>query len=92
MCFVLHTKDSRNINFQEVEFVQIAGMNLLIIGIKSKTMEWINYIKFLFTRESVKTKMYDKYVQDSTDDEVGTFEWFKYYCNNNVDFRKKYFK
>jgi len=33
---------------------------------------------------------YDKYLKSSTDEEVGTFEWFVYYCKNNKDFRIEY--
>jgi hypothetical protein len=33
---------------------------------------------------------YDKYLKSSTDEEVGTFEWFVDYCKNNKDFRIEY--
>ena len=33
---------------------------------------------------------YDKYLKSSIDEEVGTFEWFIYYCKNNKDFRIKH--
>ena len=33
---------------------------------------------------------YDKYVKSSTDEEVGTFEWFVDYCKNNKEFRIEY--
>lgn len=33
---------------------------------------------------------YDKYLKSSTDEEVGTFEWFVDYCKNNKNFRIEY--
>jgi hypothetical protein len=30
---------------------------------------------------------YKKYVESSTDEEVGTFDWFVYYCKKNKEFR-----
>ena len=35
-------------------------------------------------------KGYKKYLEASTDDEVGTFDWFIYYCKKNREFRIKY--
>ena len=33
---------------------------------------------------------YQRYIKSSTDEEVGTFDWFVYYCKKNMEFRVKY--
>ena len=33
---------------------------------------------------------YERYVKSSTDEEVGTFDWFVEYCKKNKEFRIKY--
>lgn len=43
-----------------------------------------------FITRSQYEKGYKKYLESSTDDEVGTFDWFIYYCKKNREFRIKY--